>query len=232
MGIVTLGPSSEIVLKLATLNGSTVFVETGTFRGETTQWASKYFDSVFTIERAESIYELHSAELSQLKGVKTFLGDSRTVLPKVVSEIKDRKAVFWLDGHWSGGETAGADDECPVLNELAILSGRKNDLILIDDARLFLSAPPKPHKPSAWPTIVEVIGAISNGRTRPFIQIIDDIIFIIPNKESLKTILVQYAQERSIPFWSKKENFRPRDLRKDNFKTVFKKIKRRLMDRK
>ncbi|MDD8018876.1 MAG: hypothetical protein PHP42_10925 [Bacteroidota bacterium] len=229
MGIVTLGPSSDILLKLAKLNGATVFVETGTFRGETTRWASKYFDTVFTIERAESIYNLHSAELSKLKGVKPLLGDSRTVLPKVVAEIKDRKSIFWLDGHWSGGETAGADDECPVLNELAILSGRKNDIILIDDARLFLSAPPQPHKPAEWPTIVEIIDAMSEREARPFIQIIDDIIFIIPDKEPLKSILVKYAQERSIPFWTKKENFQPRDLRKDDFKTIVKKIRNRFI---
>lgn len=231
MGLVTLGPSAEIVLELAALNCSDVFVETGTFRGETTRWASKYFASVFTIERAGSIYDLHSKELLQLKGVTPLLGDSREMLPKVISQISHRTGVFWLDGHWSGGETAGVDDECPVLDELTILADRKDDIILIDDARLFLSAPPKPHNPLQWPTIVEIVNALSLGNKRPFIQIIDDIIFAIPDKESLKTSLIKYAQDRSIPFWNTLGNYRPRNLQKDDFKTILKKIRRRLTGR-
>jgi hypothetical protein len=228
MGIVTLGPPEDVVIKLAKLNNCSVFVETGTFRGETARWASKHFDIVYTIERAENIYKLYRKELQQLKNVKSLLGDSREILPLVLKEVDDKKAVFWLDGHWSGGETAGADDECPVLDELACLTDRTDDIILIDDARLFLSAPPKPHKPSEWPTIAEIIDALSRGGKHPFIQIIDDIIFAIPRKEPLKSEMINYSQERSITFWNNPGKFKPRDLQKDNLKTILKKLKYRL----
>lgn len=201
MGIVNSGPPCEIVMELAKLNDATVFVETGTYHGETTRWASNRFDSVFTIEKAESLYNLHKKELSHLRGVELFLGDSREVLPSIVAKLGDRKAVFWLDGHWSGGETAGADDECPLIGELACLSERAQDIILIDDARLFLCAPPRPHDPSKWPGIADIVYVLSSFNTRPVIQIIDDVIFAIPDKDTLKIRLVNYAQERSTSFW-------------------------------
>jgi len=201
MGIVTSGIPSEITLELARLNNAAVFVETGTFQGETTRWAANHFDSVFTIERAESLHSLQEEKLARLAGVKSLLGDSRKVLPSIVEEIGDRKAVFWLDGHWSGGETAGADDECPLLGELACLSDRTGDIVLIDDARLFLCAPPKPHKASEWPTISDIVEAFLRSHTPPYIQVIDDVIFAIPNEVPLKSCLINYAQERSNSFW-------------------------------
>jgi len=200
MGMVTAGIPGEITLKLARLNNATVFIETGTSHGRTTRWASNHFDSVFTIERAESLYDLHKEELARLKGVKPLLGDSREVLPSIVAEIGDRKAVFWLDGHWCGGQTAGAGDECPLMDELACLSGRMGDIILIDDARYFLCAPPHPHKPLEWPTISDIVEAFSALHRRPYIQIIDDVIFAIPDEDSLKSCLISYAQERSDSF--------------------------------
>jgi hypothetical protein len=161
MGLVSMGVPEKIALELAALNDSTVFVETGTFHGETTRWAASHFPVVHTIERSESLHAMHSGALSRLKGVTPHLGDSRDVLPNVVAEIGDRRAVHWLDGHWSGGETAGEGDECPVLAELACLSPRTDDIILIDDARLFLCAPPPPLDPSQWPTIGDIVQYIS-----------------------------------------------------------------------
>src|SRR4029450_3792873 len=144
MGIITPGIPVEITLELARINGSHVFVETGTYQGETTKWASQHFKDVYTIERAEALFREFGAPLSQLKGVRTSLGDSRHVLPLVLEEVGQNSCVVWLDGHWSGGHTAGSGDECPLLDELSALAKRKSDIILIDDARLFLSAPPEP----------------------------------------------------------------------------------------
>lgn len=228
MGIGTFGIPNEITLELARLNDATVFVETGTYHGQTTRWASNHFDSVFTIERAENLYNLHSEELARLKGVKPLCGDSREMLPSIIAEIDDRKAVFWLDGHWSGGETAGADDECPLLDELACIANRTGDIILIDDARLFLCAPPQPHKPSQWPTILEIVEALSLSHSRPFIQIIDDVIFAIPEEDSLKDCLINYAQERSDSFWETFARLQRGESRNRGLKTFISKFIRRV----
>ncbi len=203
MGIVALGIPEQIVIDLARLSGAATFVETGTFHGGTTRWAAKHFETVHTIERAENLYNLHSRELAQIKGVKPHLGDSRTVLPQIIKDFDGgQRAVYWLDGHWSGGETAGELDECPLLDELACLSNRAEDIILIDDARLFLCAPPLPHNPSQWATVPEILDALSFESAKSFIQIIDDVIFIIPNDESIRDCLVEYAQRRANDFWA------------------------------
>ncbi len=66
--------------------------------------------------------------------------------------------LFGLYAHWSGGETYGEDDECPLLDELEIIFGYdKNYAILIDDARLFLAPPPHPHNIQAWPSLTDIL---------------------------------------------------------------------------
>lgn len=197
MGIVTMGIPQEITIELARLNGSATFVETGTYTGGTTRWASGHFESVHTIERAETLYRKYGAALSQLGGVTPHLGDSRRILPEILRALGDRTAVFWLDGHWSGGETAGAQDECPLLDELACLANRSGDIILIDDARLFLCAPPAPHDPAQWPTLVEIVHALPASGRSHFVQVVDDVIFAVPGKDALKNCLVEYARRRS-----------------------------------
>jgi hypothetical protein len=201
MGILTRGIPQQIAIDLARLNGSTVFVETGTNHGATTRWAAEHFPVVHTIERAESLYNLHRNELAAIRGVTPHFGDSREILPHIVKALDAQRAVYWLDGHWSGGETAGEQDECPLLDELACLSSRGEDIILIDDARLFLCAPPPPHRPSDWPTIPEIVNSLPATAVRPFVQVVDDVIFVVPAKEPLKSCLVNYAQRQSSAFW-------------------------------
>ena len=200
MGIVTPGIPEEIVIELANLNNARVFVETGTSSGKTTRWASKHFDSVFTIERSEDLYDLYHEDLARLKGVKPILGSSRDVLSGIVADIGERKAVYWMDGHWSGEGTAGEDDECPLLAELACLSDRMHDIILIDDARLFLRVPPLPHKPAQWPVISQVVDALSTSACHRYIQIIDDVIIAVPDEQPFRNSLTRYAQEHPESF--------------------------------
>ena len=201
MGIVTLGIPQQIVIELARLNASTVFVETGTFHGGTTRWAANHFEMVHTIERMKSLHDEHRGGLSKIKGVTPHLGDSRDILPQIIKDIRGQRAVFWLDGHWSGSGTFGESDECPLLDELACLASRTEDIILIDDARLFLCAPPTPHNPSQWPTISDIVDVLPAPARKPFVQIVDDVIFIVPNEVALRNHLVDHAQRRSNEFW-------------------------------
>lgn len=228
MGLVTAGPPGEIALELARLGNALAFVETGTFQGRTALWASKHFDAVFTIERSEELYALHEDGLRQLRGVRPLLGDSREVLPRVVAELGERNALFWLDGHWSGEGTAGADDECPLLQELACLSQRSGDIILIDDARLFLCAPPRPSRPSAWPNIADIMDALPGSRGRRFVQIVDDVIFCVPEDHpQLKLRLVAYAQDRADALWREFTALQRSSPRKRGWRSVLSSLTRR-----
>jgi hypothetical protein len=57
MGLVFSGIPQEITLKLAKLANVTTFVETGTYKGETTRWAAQHFQKVFTIEKSDFHFE-------------------------------------------------------------------------------------------------------------------------------------------------------------------------------
>ena len=69
--------------------------------------------------------------------IKLYHGDSIKVLPKILENIDDR-CTFWLDGHFSGGNTACGDKPVPLREELNIISKHKikTHTILIDDIRL------------------------------------------------------------------------------------------------
>jgi hypothetical protein len=70
-------------------------------------------------------------------------GDSREELGPIIE--REDNILFWLDAHWSGGETYGESDQCPLIKELEVIfrySKEKNFAILIDDVRLFLAPPP------------------------------------------------------------------------------------------
>ena len=155
MGIVKFGlpfEQSEFLRKQMCLN---TFVEGGAYKGNTASAMAKYFERVFTIEKSDSMYEIaknniHESNITLLKG------DTREHLGKIIG--KNDNILFWLDAHWSGGLTYGEKDECPLLEELAIIfSFEKNMVILIDDARLFLAPPPLPHNSEVWPTITDIV---------------------------------------------------------------------------
>jgi hypothetical protein len=121
-----------------TTNDFKVFIETGTFLGETSQLASDIFSTVYTIEIYEELY--NNAQNNFLNtNVHPILGDSTDMLPNLLSKVNEN-TVFWLDGHNSGPGTGVGSVDFPVLQECKIIDENfKGDLglILIDDVRLF-----------------------------------------------------------------------------------------------
>jgi hypothetical protein len=51
--------------------------------------------------------------------------------------------------------------------------------------------------------MMEVIGAFSQFKPRPFVQIVDDVIFAVPDIDPLRVCLIRYARSRSDSFWQK-----------------------------
>jgi hypothetical protein len=68
--------------------------------------------------------------------ISLYRGDSCALLPKVLQRI-DTKATFWLDGHYSGGETGRSEigGDFPIYKELEAIVDHdiKNHTIMIDD---------------------------------------------------------------------------------------------------
>ena len=113
-----------------------VFVETGTLTGMTISRMRALFTVCHTIELSKYYY-LRSRIKYFFSGIHFHLGDSVKVLARLAPKIKE-PAVFFLDAHWSSGKTARGAKDCPLLEEMRILSKRPySDLIIVDDARLF-----------------------------------------------------------------------------------------------
>ncbi len=156
-------------------------VETGTYRGLTARVLGALFDSVVTIELSGPLYERAAKKLEDLSNVEAVHGNSPDVLRGLADG--EQSTLYYLDGHWSGGVTEGTQDECPLLEELAAIgSGTADDCLVIDDARLFTSAPPPPHDPAQWPTITEVFDTIRSDRPEHIVTLLADQVIAVPRR--------------------------------------------------
>jgi hypothetical protein len=179
MGAVTFGIPEKLTLKLRDLTGARSFVETGTFRGDTALWGSGHFDSVFTIEHDRERYRSAAIRLMNVKNIHLFHGDSRFILPLVLSHVKT-KAIFWLDAHWTLEGTP--DIQCPLLRELELITRRPpGDIILIDDANYFMEPPPLPEIPNYWPKLTDILELLKPRA----VSVIDDVIVATPDNPEL-----------------------------------------------
>ncbi len=170
-----------VAAELRAALGLSRVIETGTFQGEGAREFSKIYPAVVTIELDEDIYRRTKARLGGIANIEFVMGDSGDVLSEWVNP--SIPTFYFLDGHWSGGPTGGAVDQCPLLSELAALkAGHPADSIVIDDARQFLSAPPPPYNPDDWPTIVQVIDALRDIHPDHHITILDDQVFAVPRE--------------------------------------------------
>jgi hypothetical protein len=182
MGQCNFGAPREAIIFLMKAFSSQHFIETGTFKGETAKWAASIFKNVSTIEGMPELYEAAKTRLSPFKNVQCFLGDSKTTLKEILKQQPGMNPIFWLDAHWMPG-CYGHDAECPALDEIQLIREMApNSIVLIDDARLFLSPPPLPHKASDWPDIKQIILTIDNSSkdANRYIVVFEDVIYSIP----------------------------------------------------
>ena len=125
----------KIVKEYAKKFNIETFIETGTYKGAMVNAIKDEFKNIYSIELSKKLHEEANNKFSQYSHIKIIQGDSGKVLPKLLKNIK-QPSLFWLDAHYSLGETARATLDCPILEEIrAILSHNiKNHIVLIDDA--------------------------------------------------------------------------------------------------
>ena len=104
----------------------TTLVETGTFMGDMVDAQKIYFKKIFSIELGKELYENAKSRFINNNNITILQGDSGKVLSSILKELNE-PAIFWLDGHYSGGITAKGDKECPIFEEIdAIVVGNYN----------------------------------------------------------------------------------------------------------
>lgn len=115
-----------------------IFIETGTYKGEMLESMKSRFKKLYSVELGDKLYADAKARFAHDSHIEILHGDSGVVLPQILSQITE-PALFWLDAHYSSGETARGTTDTPIMQELkAVLNHPiKNHVILIDDARDF-----------------------------------------------------------------------------------------------
>jgi FkbM family methyltransferase len=187
----------ELVRRLQGALPLRVFVETGTFQGDTAELVAPHFERIYTIELSEALHARASARLQKLPNVACLQGDSSATLRKIRALHAGKGVLYWLDAHWCGPETAGQANECPLLTELdAIGPLDAHSAVLIDDARLFLAPPPRPHDASHWPSIDAVVESLRAIGQRHQLWVINDVMIFAPRPAS--ATIVEYGQSRGL----------------------------------
>lgn len=200
MGMIYRGVPKELVRRLQAAHGLTDFFETGSQRGNTAKWAAGSFQRVVTVERAPRWHAIASEAGRERKNIEFVLGDSREELRKRAPSLPDT-TLFWLDAHFSGGDSYGAKDECPLLDEIRALTeaGGKR-FILVDDARLFLYPPPAPHALEQWPTMEEVLRELRLLGKGQYSAVFEDVVISVPAEA--KPTVVDYCRDMATKPWN------------------------------
>jgi hypothetical protein len=114
------------------------FVETGSLCGDGILKAIEAgFENIISIELSEKHYNFCVDKFKNIPYVKLIKGDSGKILYDIIININE-PITFWLDGHYSGDNTAKSDLSMPIINyELEQISKHsiKNHTIIIDDLR-------------------------------------------------------------------------------------------------
>lgn len=114
---------------------NTYFVETGSYLGDGIALALEAgFPYIYSVELSEPLYQHCCQRFRAASQVHLCQGDSAFLLNEILKRL-DAPATFWLDGHYSGGDTVKGARNTPILEELAVIASHpiKTHTIIIDD---------------------------------------------------------------------------------------------------
>lgn len=163
-------------------------IETGTFRGDMIAAVKDLFHKIYSIELGERLYAEAKKRFDADKQINIIKGDSGDKLSQVMQKITE-PCVFWLDGHYSGGDTACGKRESPVLQELQAIFAHplKSHIILIDDARCFDDSNIHARK-ERWPSLDDIRNIVEQQPEEWTFEIKDDVIRIMNrSREKMNT---------------------------------------------
>lgn len=109
-----------------------VIVETGTYRGTSTEFFADLCPGlVFTIEANQRCYGYSRARLFSHRNVVSLLDDSRSGLRGLIGDarLQGKRVLFYLDAHW--------DADLPLAEEIELVfSNWDQAVVLIDDFKV------------------------------------------------------------------------------------------------
>jgi hypothetical protein len=147
------------IVAVAKRTHARVLIETGTYRGVTTRRCLPHFNRVFTIELDRSLAQAAQQSLARYAKCEVIEGDAAKEVPKLCerSDIGS-DILFFLDGHFSGGDTALGEQTEPALDIIHAIAKRKERMaaMIVDDFREFGTR-------SGWPAKSQLVHAIEHS---------------------------------------------------------------------
>jgi len=174
-GLVPHVHKQAIIRDYARRHRLSVLVETGTYRGDMVAAMRNTFREIHSIELDADLHRSATDRFAGSPHVFVYQGDSGKVMPAVLKGLQE-PALFWLDGHFSGGVTAKAGTDTPVRAEVAEIfrAGGHAHVVLIDDARLFTGE-------GDYPSLAELESLVRGFRPQASVTAEDDVIRVVAN---------------------------------------------------
>lgn len=126
------------------------FIETGTYKGQTTRMASKHFDKVYTFEIVHALYleSITTGYKENCTNIFYFLGDSVELL-HIILPVLNVPSLYFIDAHISGSDSSFNNKELvPLMSEIDVIltHNKGHNIFILDDARFWIGN----NKPSDW----------------------------------------------------------------------------------
>lgn len=168
MGAIHFSIDPQLAALLAERLRLAVFIETGTFKGDSAASVRPLFKHLHTCELSAELHAAAARRFQADPAVRCHHGSSPDFLRELAAEHRGQPVMYWLDAHWCRADHAeGREGQCPLLDELdAIGPLHPDSVVWIDDARYFLAPPPAPLAAHGWPSfqqVLERLRALASG---------------------------------------------------------------------
>jgi hypothetical protein len=171
---------TNIISNFTQLQSIKSFYESGTYYGSTSIEMQPHFNQIITVEVSVNLYKNYHQKLSAFPNISHINGASEDILYDVLN-INHNEFIFFLDGHYSSGDTGSSNIEVPLLEELNCINKlyKKNGLIIIDDFNLFETT-----SAEDWSniTINNVIKCFTNNQINSYFILNNRMIIVIDNQ--------------------------------------------------
>ncbi|MBU1222364.1 MAG: hypothetical protein KKA22_04305 [Gammaproteobacteria bacterium] len=163
----------KAILKNANRYNTRIMVETGTLLGDMVEAMKNHFTQIYSIEISPELARKAQQRFANDSHISIIENDSSVALKSLMPEIRE-PALFWLDGHYSGGNTGKGEKDTPIMEELAtIYASDIPHVVLIDDARCFGAE-------KDYPSLDKLSAYIKSLRPNASISVTNDCIVVAP----------------------------------------------------
>ena len=186
MGAIHFSIDPTLATLLASQLDLAVFIETGTYKGDSVAAVRPVFRELHTCELSPELHAAAKLRFEDDPAVHCHLGSSPDRLRSLAVLHARHPVMYWLDAHWcSGNQTAGQESQCPLLDELeAIAPLHTESVVWIDDARYFTAPPTAPLETKGWPTFQQVLDRLRSLSPAHQLVVANDTLLFHPARAS------------------------------------------------